>query len=65
MADEWSTELCFENTPSQKGNGTECGVILLATVDYLSTDRDLSFKLSDMACYRKHLCLQILSNSNG
>ena len=63
--DEWKTECCFKDTPSQKGNTTECGVILLATADYLSTDRQLDFKLSDLACYRKHLCLQILSHAVG
>lgn len=60
---DWSTECCFDNTPSQRGNGTECGVILLATADYLSTDRRLDFTLADMSSYRKHLCIQILSNT--
>lgn len=61
--DEWTKECCFENTPTQKGNGTECGVILLATVDYLSTDRVLNFTMQDMECYRKFICLHILSHA--
>lgn len=56
-------ECCFDNTPSQVGNGTECGVLMLATADYLSTERSLDFTLRDMQNYRKHLCIEILSCS--
>ena len=59
---EWSMECCFDDTPSQAGNGTECGVLLLATAEYLSTDRNLNFTLADMPSYRNHLCLEILSH---
>jgi Ulp1 family protease len=61
--DDWTKECCFTNTPSQIGNGTECGVILLASAEYLSEDKCLNFTLEDMPSYRKYLILQILSHS--
>jgi Ulp1 family protease len=60
---DWTKECCFKDTPSQIGNGTECGVFLLASAEYLSANKSLNFTLDDMPSYRKYLILQILSHS--
>jgi sentrin-specific protease 1 len=62
---QWETK--DGDSPSQKGNGTECGVFVLMSADYLSADINTNiplskatFGLEDMPQFRRQIARDII-----
>ena len=47
----------------QQGNGTDCGVFMTRTADYLARGATLDFTQSHMGFFRRRMVLEILRNS--
>ena len=58
--EKWATSA--ESSPRQS-NGSDCGVFLLMSADYLSDDIPLTFGQSDMAFFRRKIVLDIIHGS--
>ena len=49
-----------EGTTPQQRNGSDCGVFMTQTADYLARDAKLDFKQEHMAYFRRRMILEIL-----
>ena len=54
---------CQNTAPPDRHNGSDCGVFMSRTADYLARDAVLNFSQQDMAYFRRRMVLEILRTS--
>ena len=56
---EW-VEVAFKRGTPQQRNGSDCGVFMTRTADYIARDGVLDFTQEDMPYFRRRMVLEIL-----
>ena len=59
---EWTEAVWKRHTPQQR-NGSDCGVFMTRTADYLARGAALDFKQANMPYFRRRMVLEILRTS--
>ena len=62
IVDDWEVVLGSRNTP-QQSNGSDCGVFMTRTADYLARDARLDFTQEDIEYFRRRMVYEIMSTS--